>query len=147
MDYKFLNSWSRLVEHKYCFISKPDWLIWSTFSRGLWIWSELKNNVWLQWVFCPNHCRVRKNKKRSLGCDMNYDILREKSLFEDVRKKSRSVDLSDLPAAFWPIFSRFAKNKSFCNFSRTTILPQRDALVSMLDRLKAFHVKFMQEYS
>jgi len=30
---------------------------------------------------------------------------------------------------------------------RTTILPQRDALVSMLDRLKTFHVKFMQEYS
>jgi len=30
---------------------------------------------------------------------------------------------------------------------RTTILPQRDALISMLDRLKTFHVKFMQEYS
>lgn len=30
---------------------------------------------------------------------------------------------------------------------RTTILPQKDALVSMLDRLKSFHVKFMKEYS
>lgn len=30
---------------------------------------------------------------------------------------------------------------------RTTILPQKDALVSMLDRLKGFHVKFMKEYS
>jgi alanine transaminase len=30
---------------------------------------------------------------------------------------------------------------------RTTILPQKDALVSMLDRLKGFHVKFMEEYS
>jgi len=30
---------------------------------------------------------------------------------------------------------------------RTTILPQRDALLSMLDRMKTFHVKFMQEYS
>jgi alanine transaminase len=30
---------------------------------------------------------------------------------------------------------------------RTTILPQNDALVSMLDRLKGFHVKFMNEYS
>merc|ERR1712012_299753 len=30
---------------------------------------------------------------------------------------------------------------------RTTILPQRDALISMLDRLKTFHVKFMKEYA
>merc|ERR1712088_879522 len=30
---------------------------------------------------------------------------------------------------------------------RTTILPQRDALLSMLDRMKTFHVKFMKEYS
>merc|ERR1712223_1978528 len=30
---------------------------------------------------------------------------------------------------------------------RTTILPQKTALVSMLDRLKGFHVKFMKEYS
>lgn len=30
---------------------------------------------------------------------------------------------------------------------RTTILPQNDALVSMLERLKGFHVKFMKEYS
>merc|ERR1711976_469047 len=30
---------------------------------------------------------------------------------------------------------------------RTTILPQEEALVKMLDRLKAFHDKFMKEYS
>jgi len=30
---------------------------------------------------------------------------------------------------------------------RTTILPQKDALVSMLDRMKAFHVKFLKEYA
>ena len=32
-------------------------------------------------------------------------------------------------------------------YDRTTILPQKPALVSMLDRLKGFHVKFMKEYS
>jgi len=30
---------------------------------------------------------------------------------------------------------------------RTTILPQKDALVSMLERMKAFHHKFLQEYA
>lgn len=30
---------------------------------------------------------------------------------------------------------------------RTTILPQKDALVKMLDRLKAFHLKFLKEYA
>jgi len=30
---------------------------------------------------------------------------------------------------------------------RTTILPQNDALISMMERLKSFHVKFMKEYS
>jgi len=30
---------------------------------------------------------------------------------------------------------------------RTTILPQKDALVSMLDRMKAFHEKFLKECS
>merc|ERR1712121_568589 len=30
---------------------------------------------------------------------------------------------------------------------RTTILPQKDALVSMLNRMKAFHENFIKEYS
>lgn len=30
---------------------------------------------------------------------------------------------------------------------RTTILPQKDALKSMLDRMKAFHVEFLKEYA
>jgi len=30
---------------------------------------------------------------------------------------------------------------------RTTILPQNDALISMMDRMKSFHTKFMKEYS
>ena len=32
-------------------------------------------------------------------------------------------------------------------YNRTTILPQNDALVSMLDRLKEFHLEFMKQYS
>ncbi len=32
-------------------------------------------------------------------------------------------------------------------FFRTTILPQKDKIISMLGRIKEFHAKFLQEYS
>ncbi len=32
-------------------------------------------------------------------------------------------------------------------FFRTTILPQKDMIVSMLDRLKTFHLQFLKEYA